>query len=228
MKKVLSVQNIACETLGTFEGMFKKDGFEVECVSAQEDGVPARSSGYSAIVVLGGPMAVYDDLPYLQEEMGLIRDAIKNNVPVLGVCLGSQLVAQAAGGRVFKGKKKEIGWHDVLLSRQGRDGLFSGVREERMRVFQWHGDTYELPKGATVLAYTDLYPQAFKVGSAIGVQFHLEVDEHIIKSWIREYGAEISAEKIDAKTSVLPAPGDLQELEKMCKAAYRNFTAMLR
>jgi GMP synthase-like glutamine amidotransferase len=227
-KKVLSVQNIACETLGTLEGMFRKDGFEVEIVSAQEGGVPSRSSDYSAIVVLGGPMAVYDNLPYLQKEQGLIRDAIKNGVPVLGVCLGSQLIAQAAGGRVYKGGKKEIGWHDVFLSQQGKKGLFSGIKEEKMmRVFQWHGDTYELPKTAVVLAYTDLYPQAFKVGSAIGIQFHLEVDERLIRSWMKEYDAEISAEKVDVK-SILPGPGDLAELEKKCKVAYRNFTAMLR
>ncbi len=226
-KKVLSIQNIACETLGTLEGMFRKDGLEVENVSAQEGGIPIKSSEYSAVVVLGGPMAVYDNLPYLQKEQDLIRDAIKNGVPVLGVCLGSQLIAQAAGGRVFKGTKKEIGWHDVLLSPQGRKSLFSGINEKKMRVFQWHGDTYELPEAATVLAYTDLYPQAFKVGSAIGVQFHLEVDERLIKSWMKEYDAEVTAEKVDAK-SILPALGDLSELEKKCKVVYRNFTAMLR
>jgi GMP synthase (glutamine-hydrolysing) len=227
-KKVLSIQNVACETLGTLEGMFRKDGLAVENISAQEDGVPARSSGYSAIVVLGGPMAVYDNLPYLQKEQDLIRDAIKNDVPVLGVCLGSQLIAQAAGGRVFKGRKKEIGWHDVLLSPQGKASLFSGISEKKMRVFQWHGDTYELPRDATVLAYTDLYPQAFKVGSAIGVQFHLEVDERLIRTWMKEYDAEVRAEKIDAKRSILPAAGDLSELEKKCQVVYRNFTAMLR
>ncbi|HEX6560932.1 MAG TPA: type 1 glutamine amidotransferase [Nitrososphaera sp.] len=225
-KKVLSIQNIACETLGTLEGMFREDGFEIENANAQ-DGVPVKSSGYSAIVVLGGPMAVYDNLPHLQKEQDLMRDAIKNNIPVLGVCLGSQLIAQAAGGRVFKGRKKEIGWHDVLLSPQGMDGLFSGIGEKKMRVFQWHGDTYELPKDATVLAYTDLYPQAFRIGSAIGVQFHLEVNERLIKSWMKEYEAETRAEKIDAK-DILPAPGDLPELEKKCKVMYRNFTAMLR
>lgn len=226
-RKILSVQNIACETLGTLEGMFRKDGFEVKNVMAQEEGVPSRSSDYSAIVVLGGPMAVNDNLPYLQKEQELIKDAMKNGVPVLGVCLGSQLIAQAAGGRVFKGGKKEIGWHDVLLSPQGKKGLFSGVDEMKMRVFQWHGDTYVLPKEATVLAYTDMYPQAFKVGSAIGIQFHLEVDERLIKSWMKEYDAEVSAEKVDSK-SILPAPGDLRELEKKCKVVYRNFTAMLR
>jgi GMP synthase-like glutamine amidotransferase len=226
LKKVLVVQNIPCETLGTLEQMFKKDGFAVENVDAQQ-GAPASAKGYSAVVILGGPMAVYDNLPYLQKEQDLIRDAMKNNVPVLGVCLGSQLIAQAAGGRVYKGAKKEIGWHDVTLSEEGRAGLFSGIKEQKMRVFQWHGDTYDLPKNARILAYSDLYPQAFQIGSAIGIQFHLEVDERMIKSWMKEYEAEVKAERID-KNAILPVPGDIENLQKRCRAAYRNFTSIVR
>ncbi len=226
MKKVLAVQNISCETLGTLEKMFKEDGFAVENVNAQQ-GIPASSKGYSAIVILGGPMAVYDDLPYLKKEQALIRDAMKNKIPVLGVCLGSQLIAQAAGGRVHKGPKKEIGWHDVMLSKEGSAGLFSGIKEQKIRVFQWHGDTYDLPKDAKVLAYSDLYPQAFQVGSAVGVQFHLEVDERMIKRWMKEYEAEVRAEGIE-KSAVLPAADDMENLQKRCRAVYRNFTSMVR
>jgi GMP synthase-like glutamine amidotransferase len=226
LKKVLAVQNISCETLGTLERMFRDDGFAVESVSAQQ-GVPASSRGYSAIVILGGPMAVYDGLPHLQKEQDLLRDAMKNSVPVLGVCLGSQLIAQAAGGRVYKGSKKEIGWHDVTLSKEGKGSLFSGIVGQKMRVFQWHGDTYDLPRDAKVLAYSDLYPQAFQVGSAIGIQFHLEVDERMIKSWMKEYEAEVKAEKID-KSAILPAAGDVENLQERCRAVYRNFTSMVR
>lgn len=225
MKKVLAVQNISCETLGTLEQMFRRDGFEVENVSAQK-GVPASSKGYSAIVILGGPMAVYDGLPYLQKEQDLVRDAMKNGVPVLGVCLGSQLIAQAAGGKVYKGKKKEIGWHKVTLSEEGRTGLFSGIAEQEMRVFQWHGDTYDLPKNAKVLAYSDLYPQAFQIGSAVGIQFHLEVDERMIKSWMKEYEAEVKAEKID-KDAILSKAGDVSSLEEKCRTVYTNFKSLV-
>jgi GMP synthase (glutamine-hydrolysing) len=227
LKKVLAVQNIACETLGRLEELFIEDGFAIEKTNAQFGDVPAKSSGYSALVILGGSMAVYDDLPYLQKEQDLIRDAIKNNVPVLGICLGSQLIAQATGGRVFKGRKKEIGWYNISLSEQGQKGLFSGVYENRMKVFQWHGDTYELPDNSTILAFSDMYPQAFKIGSALGVQFHLEVDEDLIRNWIREYDAEVRSERLDAR-SILPTHNDLIELEKKCKIMYRNFTAMVR
>ncbi len=221
------MQNIACETLGTLEQMFKTDGFEIENVDAIGDPVPDSSKGYSAIVILGGPVAVYDNLQYLEREQDLIRDAIRNNTPVLGVCLGSQLIAQAAGGRVYKGKKKEIGWYDVYVTPASSNDIFRGVTDKTIRVFQWHGDTYDLPTNAKILAYSDLYPQAFRIGSAVGIQFHLEVDGRIIQSWMREYGAEMSAEKINPE-SVLPTPSDVEQLAARCRLAYNNFSKVLK
>jgi GMP synthase-like glutamine amidotransferase len=221
------VQNIACETLGTLEQMFRSDGFEIEKVNAQNDPVPASSKGYGAIIILGGPMAVYDNLPYLQREQYLIRDAIKNDVPILGVCLGSQLIAQAAGGRVYKGKKKEIGWYSVYVTPASSNDIFRDVTNKTIRVFQWHGDTYDLPANAKILAYSDLYPQAFRIGSAVGIQFHLEVDKPLIESWMQEYSAEVSAEKIKPE-SILPAPGDIEQLAARCGLVYSNFSKVLK
>lgn len=220
MRKVLSVQNIACETLGTLERLLEGDGFAIEKKMAQEL-KSASSAGYSAIVILGGPMAVYDDLPYLRIEQEMIRDAIRNDIPVLGVCLGSQLIAQASGGRVFKGSRKEIGLFDVSLSDEGKSGLFAGL-ESPMRVFQWHGDTYELPKGAKVLAYGELYPQAFRIGSAYGIQFHLEVSKPMIESWIKEYDSEVRAEHLD-RTGIAPRDDEIERLAQRCQTVYRNF-----
>jgi GMP synthase-like glutamine amidotransferase len=225
LKKVLSVQNIACESLGTLEGLLKNDGFVIETVNAQTDRIP-KAKDYSAVVILGGPMAVYDNFSYLQKEQQLVRDAVKDGIPVLGICLGSQLIAQAMGGQVYKGAKKELGWHQVSLTGDGERGLFAGAGK-MMKVFQWHGDTYDLPPDATVLARSDLYPQAFKIGSAIGVQFHLEVDEPLIKLWMKEYESEVRAEKVSDK-DILPRPGDLEKLAKSCQLAYRNFARMVR
>lgn len=227
MPKILSVQNISYETLGTLDQMFRSDGFEIEKVDAQNGNVPSTSKGYVAVVILGGPMAVYDNLPYLQQEQELIKDAMKNNTPVLGVCLGSQLIAQAAGGRVYKGKKKEIGLSSVYVTPASSNDIFRGVTDKTIKVFQWHGDTYDLPSNAKMLAYSDLYPQAFRIGSAVGIQFHLEVDREMIESWIREYSAEVNAEKIDP-SEILPSTGDLEELSARCRTVYNNFTRVLK
>ncbi len=227
MPKILSVQNISCETLGTLDQMFRSDGFEIEKIDAQNGSVPATSKGYAAVVILGGPMAVYDNLLYLQQEQELIRDAMKNNTPVLGVCLGSQLIAQAAGGRVYKGKKKEIGLSSVYVTPASSNDIFRGVTDKTIKVFQWHGDTYDLPSNAKMLAYSDLYPQAFRIGSAVGIQFHLEVDRPMIESWIKEYSAEVSAEKINP-AKILPSTGDLEELSARCRTVYNNFTRVLK
>lgn len=224
--RILSVQNIECETLGTLEKMFLADGFTIDSINAQKDTVPDDVERYAGVVILGGPMAVYEDHSYLVEEQALVRKAIKSRIPLLGVCLGSQLIAQAAGGRVYKGPKKEIGWHDVSLTTAGNSDIFRGLGS-RVRVFQWHGDTYDLPPDATVLARSESYPQAFRVGSAIGIQFHLEVDDAMIKRWIQEYKAEFERENL-RMGDILPRLGDVDALEKKCALIYSNFSRWIR
>jgi GMP synthase (glutamine-hydrolysing) len=227
LPKILSVQNIQCETLGLLEQMFVHDGYHIEKVNTPNDAVPTNALGYDAIVILGGPMAVYDNLPYLQKEQELIRNAMKNDTPVLGICLGSQLIAQAAGGRVYKGKKKEIGWYDVYLTPASSNDIFRGFTDKMIRIFQWHGDTYDLPANAKILAYSDLYPEAFRIGSAVGIQFHFEVDEPLIQTWMKEYRADLIAEKIRPE-SILPAPCELEELLARCRHIYNNFARVLQ
>lgn len=203
------------------------DGYDIEKVNTQKDHVPTSPLGYDAIVILGGPMAVYDNLAYLQKEQELIRNAIKNETPLLGICLGSQLIAQATGGRVYKGKKKEIGWYNVYLTPASSNDIFRGFTNKAIRIFQWHGDTYDLPANAKILAYSDLYPQAFRIGSAVGIQFHFEVDEHLIQTWINEYSGDLITEKIKPE-SLLPAPKELEELAAQGRRIYANFTRVLQ
>lgn len=224
-KKILSIRNINVETLGTLEPLFRSAGFQIEEVNAQEDQVPLNSGQYNAIVILGGPMSAYDNLSYLAREQELIRNAIRKEVPVLGICLGSQLIAQAIGGRVHKGPKKEIGWSEVTLTPNGLKSLFNGIKHKTLRVFQWHGDTYDLPETANIMASSPLYPQAFSVGSAVGIQFHLEVDGEMIHRWLQEYHEEIGRELIDRRDITLYNESrNIEELKNACKVVYSNFS----
>ena len=225
--KVLSIQNIQFETLGSLEELIQSDGYQIENVEAQYiESIPQNAREYTAIIILGGPMAVYDNLAYIVKEQELIRDAIKNKVPVLGICLGSQLIAQAAGGNVYKGSKKEIGWYNVTLNHNGQNDLFKNIKNKTMRVFQWHGDTYDLPSTATIMASSELYPQAFRIGTAVGIQFHLEVNYKMIERWTHEYRQELNNENIKAE-NILSATKDIEDLHDKCKVVYSNFAKLM-
>ena len=227
-RKILSIQNISCETLGTLEDFLESDGYVLDRVLAPEDPIPQSAIEFSAIILLGGPMSVYEGIPYLTKEQFLIRDAFRRNIPILGVCLGSQLIAGALGGTVYKGAKKEIGWYDVKITDNGLDSLFKGLQKRELKVFQWHGDTYTLPQDAVVLAYTDLYPQAFRIGSAYGLQFHLEVTTDMIKVWTEEYRNEIRREGIELEKIKARNRNEIQELNKKCNLVWSNFSDIIR
>ena len=186
---ILSIQNTEIETLGNFKELFESDGYVIETIHVKKDKVPKELDKYAGIVILGGYMSVYENLPYLDEELVLINNANNLQVPLLGICLGSQLIAEALGGRVYKGEQKEVGWFDVIINPRGKNDIFKGIANNNMRVFQWHGDTFELPSSAVLLASSDLYPQAFRVGNSIGILFHLEVTSQMIHDWTKLYGS---------------------------------------
>lgn len=227
-KKILSIQNISCETLGTLEDLLVSDGYFLVKIQAPEDLIPQSAIEFSAIILLGGPMSVYEGIPYLSKEQFLIRDAFRRNIPVLGVCLGSQLIAGALGGIVYRGVRKEIGWYDVKITDKGLDNLFKGLEQKELKVFQWHGDTYTLPYDAVVLAYSDLYPQAFRIGSAYGLQFHLEVTADMIKVWTEEYREEIRREGIELEKIIARNSDKIEELNKNCSLVWSNFSDIIQ
>ena len=224
-KPILSLQNIPCETLGNFEGLFLNDGFDIEKVNTRKHRVPSDPTQYSAIVILGGPMSVYENSDFIKNQISLTQIAGKKKTPLLGICLGSQIIAQSSGGTVFKGPTKEIGWYKIMIESSGSEELFSGFDNSTPTVFQWHGDTYSLPKTARILARSDMYPQAFAIGSLIGIQFHLEVTEKMIQSWLRNYKAEVVSEKIDMRKMIKESAVYINELERQCSLVYSNFCA---
>jgi len=136
----------------------------------------------AGLVVMGGPQAVYDREPRLDAEVTLIRAALGRNVPVLGVCLGAQLLAAAAGGAVHRGPESETGVGEITLT---EDDPVLGRCGQSLTVVHWHGDTFTLPPGARHLARSDAYEnQAFRLGNrTLGLQFHIEVDDRLWRQW---------------------------------------------
>jgi GMP synthase (glutamine-hydrolysing) len=190
MPKLLVCQHVPYEPLGTLDPKLRRSGFRIRYVNFGRDPHTRPTlEGYAGLVVLGGPMSVdeVDRHPHLATEMELVLEAVDRQIPVLGICLGAQLIAKALGAAVRAGAKKEIGWHDVALTDvAGSDPLLGHLARET-RLFQWHGDVFDLPDGAVHLASSERCAyQAFRHGSNVyGFQFHLEVDEPLIERWLR-------------------------------------------
>ena len=181
MSEVLVVQNTRVEGSGYLGELLNNDGFVITSVKAKHEKLPEKR--YSLVVILGAPESANDDLAYLQAEQKLIKKTVDDNVPLIGICLGSQLIAKTFGGKVYRGPKKEIGfYHDLVIDNNSK--LFSGFTNP-FTVFHWHGDTFDLPEKATRLVHSTNYPnQAFQIGSAVGLQFHLEVNAEMVNLWL--------------------------------------------
>jgi GMP synthase-like glutamine amidotransferase len=186
--RLLVLQHIACEHPGAFTDVIEERGVEAVPVELDEDeGLPDWRE-FDAVLVMGGPMGAYEEEshPWLAGEKALVREAAEAGRPVLGVCLGVQVLAAALGAEVapLEGGA-EVGLLPVELTAAGRDDpLFQGMPEPLVTL-QWHGDTFELPEGATLLASSPAAPhQAFRAGeAAYGVQFHLEVTDEMAREW---------------------------------------------
>ena len=190
MKKLLVLQHVAHELLGTLNPLLKRAGFRIRYVNfARCPGAQPCLDGYDGLIVLGGPMSVNDSnrLPHLMTELKLIEDAMRRDVPVLGICLGAQLIAKTLGADVYPNREKEIGWYDVSPTEQaGNDPLLMALQKTE-KIFQWHGETFDIPKSTSHLAFSSLcINQAFRYGARVyGFQFHMEVDEPMIHRWLR-------------------------------------------
>lgn len=190
MKRLLVFQHVPYEILGTFNPLLKEAGFRIRYINfGRTPEAQPNVEKYDGLIILGGPMCVdqTDSHPHLLTEIECIKLAMERHMPVLGICLGAQLIATALGAAVKRNPVKEIGWYDVTPTPEGeQDPLFrcfSGTE----KIFQWHGDTFDIPHGATPLASSPECPnQAFRHGErTYGLQFHLEVDEPLIKRWLK-------------------------------------------
>lgn len=199
--RLLVFQNHPCEDAALAGEVFSGLGWELSVVDCHGGQRPAKPDA-DALLVLGGPMNVYEEekYPFLRWETEWIRDWAAAGRPCLGLCLGAQLLSKALGGRVTANPVREIGHFQVELTEEGcRDSLFEGF-SRRFDVVQWHGDTFSIPPGGVHLASSDLcVHQAFRYKRAIGLQFHLEIGRDKMAAWVREYVHDPVEQGVDVR-----------------------------
>lgn len=226
--RVVVFRHVPFEGLGTFAPVLAERGISIEFVDLyRTDAVLPDAAGAAGLIFMGGPMSVNDGLPYLASEMEIIREAIEQGQPVLGVCLGAQLVAKALGAAVYRNAVKEIGWFEINLTGAACDDLvFTGLRPTET-VFQWHGDTFDLPNGATWLATSDACRhQAFRVGRNVyAFQFHLEVTPDMIADWCAQDANCGDVREMDAPID--PRLHSLY-LEQLSRRVFGRWCSLLR
>jgi GMP synthase (glutamine-hydrolysing) len=184
--EILVIRHVRFEDVGHIGPVLRSRGIGIRYldIGAQADYTP----DVAGLVLMGGPMSVNDPDPWVKSEIQVVEGAIERGIPVLGICLGAQLVAKALGARIFANRVKEIGWFPVEWQADGQtDPLLKGLAEPET-IFHWHGETFDLPAGARWLASSERCAhQAFRYGKNVhGFQFHLEVTPEMIEGWVNE------------------------------------------
>jgi len=223
MKKVLVIRNVSYETEGLLEPLLRSEGLALNIVDFQRDaGAQPSLGGHAGLVVMGGPMGANDTgrYPHLLHVERLLARAMERSIPSVGVCLGAQIMAKILGSEVYPNPVREVGWYDLSMTAEAAaDPLFSELAGREV-VLQWHGDTFDLPAGAALLASSpDCAHQAFRYGEAgYAVQFHLEILQPMIEEWVRRDAARgwlaqdgrISAKRIlDDTRAYMPRSAEL-------------------
>ncbi len=204
-RTILILEHTKSEGPGTIADFFSGRYDLLTIKLWDKDPLPAALDNIAAVAAMGGPMNVYEEekYPFLKAENEFIKEVVASGIPYLGVCLGAQLLAKACGAKVKKNSVKEIGWSEVLVTPEGRqDNVFS-LLPAKFTVFQWHEDTFEIPKNSSRLAFSgDCDNQAFVAGEkAYGLQFHVEATENMVKEWFGKENDAVSRE-ILSKNSV--------------------------
>jgi GMP synthase (glutamine-hydrolysing) len=198
VKTALAIRHIAFEDLGSFAAVLAARGIGLRHVEAGVDDLASLDPGAAdLLVVLGGPIGAYeeDSYPFILDEIQLLERRLAIDLPTLGICLGAQLMARALGARVYPGPTKEIGWTPLELTPAGANSPLAHVGGERTSMLHWHGDTFDLPAGATLLASTDpCRHQAYAWGRrALAFQCHPEARTADLERWYIGHAAELAA-----------------------------------
>jgi GMP synthase-like glutamine amidotransferase len=225
VKTVQCFQHVPFEGPGAFGPLLVDRGYRIERRVVPQEGLPSDPG--DLLLVMGGPMSVNDPDPWIVEELAFIRKAVEAGVPMLGICLGSQLLAKALGARIAPGPRPEIGMTSMWLTDEGRRDPAFAAMPDRGEVFQWHGEVFNLPAGAVSLAASDVTPvQAFRYKtSAYGVLFHLEMDRPGMEALCRECGSDLTRARTDAATLMATADPHLPRMHAWAAHLIQHLTA---
>jgi GMP synthase-like glutamine amidotransferase len=220
---VLVIQHVEAETTGVIGEVLAEEGTRVSTVRVYAgDPVPGGIAPHDALVVMGGPMGVYeaDRHPHLAQELALIRNAVEEEVPVLGICLGSELLATVLGSGV-RPARKELGWFPVTLTPEAiADPLFAGV-PGGFTALHWHGDAFDPPPGSVSLASSELTPcQAFRHGPHVGLLFHMEMGEDMVRALVEQDLASGYADYATAGRTLDEMPRHLPPMRTIARKVF--------
>jgi GMP synthase (glutamine-hydrolysing) len=196
MKKAIAIRHVAFEDLGSWESLIEKT-YKIHYVDAAKHGLSSLTDeSIDLLIVLGGPIGVYQEkeYPFIKEEISLLQKRLSLDLPTLGICLGSQLMARALGASVYPNHCKEIGWQPLRLTEKGESSFIKHLGANYTSMFHWHGDTFDLPKAAVLLASTaNCQNQVFSYGkNGLAFQCHPEVTAERLEQWWIGHAAELS------------------------------------
>lgn len=211
MKPVAILRHAPVEGPAYFATYLEKRNIPFEVIKIDAGApVPATATAYAGLCFMGGPMSVNDKLPWIPQVLALIRDAVARDVPVIGHCLGGQLMAKALGAAVTRNPVKEIGWGrvDVLDHPQAQHWLGDGLRA--FLAYHWHGETFAIPEGATrIMGSAWCANQAFVLGPHFAMQCHVEMTADMIRAWCRAWAAEV--ESLAGQVESVQTPAEMEE-----------------
>jgi len=198
MQNAVAIYHVAFEDAGTLGPVLDERGVKLTYLQAGRDDLsPAKDA--DLVLVLGGPIGIYeiDRYPFLKDELNVVEAVVKQGTPVVGICLGAQALAAVLAARVYPGAQAELGWDELILTDEGKASPLQVL--DGLRVLNWHGDTFDLPTGATRLASTPLTPnQAFTYGpKVLGLQFHVELEGRDMERWLIGHTLELAKHNVD-------------------------------
>jgi len=228
MKKVIILRHVDCEGPGYLLDVFQRKGIPYEIVKIDEgDVIPTSTDHMLALVSMGGSMSANDDLPWISAELSLLRSAADKGLPILGHCLGAQLLAKVLGGEITANPVREIGWFDVSLEKNKEaEHWFSGLPES-FGVFHWHGETFSTPPNAqNILSSAHCENQCFVQGNILGFQCHIEMTAALVKEWAQRFKNEIDSSSATEQSSdflVMELDSRITALNKAADTIYERW-----